>query len=79
MPLPALVSVAVRLLGAFWSAVAHGTGISLAGLGVVRLLAASDGLKSSEVAARGLWAPGMVTSVVDTLACVFHRFDDTRA
>jgi DNA-binding MarR family transcriptional regulator len=34
---------------------------------VIRLLAARDGLKSSEVAARGWWAPGTVTSVVDTL------------
>jgi DNA-binding MarR family transcriptional regulator len=66
-PLPALVSVATRLLGAFWMCTAQGTGISLAGLGVVRLLAAHDGLKSSEVAARGWSTPGTVTSVVDTL------------
>lgn len=67
-PLPALVSVALRLIGAFWGSTAQGTGISAAGLGVMRLLAARDGLKSSEVAARGWWAPGTVTSVVDTLA-----------
>jgi DNA-binding MarR family transcriptional regulator len=66
-PLPALVSAAVRLLGAFWSQAAQGTGLSPAGLAVLRLLAAHDGLKSSEVAARGRWAPGTVTSVVDTL------------
>jgi DNA-binding MarR family transcriptional regulator len=66
-PLPTLVSAAVRVLGAFWSAAVAGTGLSAAGLGIVRLLAAHDGLKSSEVAARGLWAPGTVTSVVDTL------------
>lgn len=66
-PLPALVSAAVRLLGAFWSQAAQGTGLSPAGLAVLRLLAARDGLKSSEVATRGRWAPGTVTSVVDTL------------
>ncbi len=66
-PLSALASVALRLLGAFWWSAAQGTGISPAGLGVMRLLAARDGLKSSEVAARGWWAPGTITSVVDTL------------
>jgi DNA-binding MarR family transcriptional regulator len=66
-PLPALVSVAVRLLGAFISGTAQGTGISPAGLSVMRLLAARDGLKSSEVAARGWWTAGTVTAVVDTL------------
>ena len=67
-PLPALVTVAIRLVGAFIGATAQGTGISPAGLGVMRLLAARDGLKSSEVAAWGSWTPGTVTSVVDTLA-----------
>jgi DNA-binding MarR family transcriptional regulator len=67
-PLPVLVTVAIRLVGAFIGATAQGTGISPAGLGVLRLLAARDGLKSSEVAAWGRWAPGTVTSVVDTLA-----------
>jgi DNA-binding MarR family transcriptional regulator len=66
-PLPALVSVAVRLLGAFIGGTMQGTGISPAGIGVMRLLAARDGLKSSEVAERGWWTPGTVTSVVDTL------------
>jgi DNA-binding MarR family transcriptional regulator len=51
-PLSALVSVAIRLLGAFMWCTA---------------LAAHDGLKSSEVAARGWSTPGTVTSVVDTL------------
>jgi len=45
----------------------QGIGASPAGLGVMRLLAARDGLKSSEVAARGWWTAGTVTSVVDTL------------
>jgi DNA-binding MarR family transcriptional regulator len=66
-PLPALVSVACRLLGAFMWCTAQGTGISPAGMGVMRLLAARDGLKSSEVATRGWWTAGTVTSVVDTL------------
>src|SRR5215831_13243455 len=66
-PLPALVTVAMRLVGAFIGSTAQGTGISPAGLGVLRLLAARDGLKSSEVAERGFWTPGTVTSVVDTL------------
>src|SRR6266516_3909790 len=66
-PLPALITVAMRLTGAFIGSTAQGTGISTAGLGVLRLLAARDGLKSSEVAARGWWTPGTVTSVVDTL------------
>jgi len=66
-PLPALVSMAMRLLGAFIAGTMQGTGVSPAGIGVMRLLAARDGLKSSEVAERGWWTPGTVTSVVDTL------------
>ena len=66
-PLPALVTVAIRLVGAFIGSTAQCTGIGPAGLGVMRLLAARDGLKSSEVAAWGSWTPGTVTSVVDAL------------
>jgi DNA-binding MarR family transcriptional regulator len=66
-PLSALMSTAARLVGAFTGCAVQGTGASLAGLGVMRLLAARDGLKSSEVAARGWWTAGTVTSVVDTL------------
>src|SRR5215467_741549 len=66
-PLSALMSVAARLVGAFTGCAVQGIGASLAGLGVMRLLAARDGLKSSEVAARGWWTAGTVTSVVDTL------------
>src|SRR5215469_15870862 len=66
-PLPALVTVALRLVGAFIGSTAQCTGIGPAGLGVMRLLAARDGLKSSEVAAWGSWTPGTVTSVVDAL------------
>lgn len=66
-PLYALLAVAVRSMGAFWAHAAAGTGISPAGLGILRVLVARDGLKSSEVAARGWSTPGTVTSVVDTL------------
>src|SRR5215469_6913355 len=66
-PLSALVSSAARLVGAFIGCAVQGIGASPAGLGVMRLLAARDGLKSSEVAARGWWTAGTVTSVVDTL------------
>src|ERR1700745_1284566 len=50
-PLPALVSVAMRLVGAFIGCTAQGTGMSPAGLGVMRLLAAPGGVKSTRVAA----------------------------
>ena len=66
-PLSALVSSAARLVGAFTGCAVQGIGASPAGLGVMRLLAARDGLKSSEVAARGWWTAGTVTTVVDTL------------
>jgi DNA-binding MarR family transcriptional regulator len=66
-PLPALVSVALRLLGAFLTLASQDVKVSTAGLSVLRLLAARDGLKSSEVAERGWWTPGTVTSVVDVL------------
>jgi DNA-binding MarR family transcriptional regulator len=66
-PLYALFSVAVRSMHAFWSQAAQGTGVSPAGLGILRVLTARDGLKSSEVAARGWSTPATVTSVVDTL------------
>jgi len=45
-----------------------GIRVSPAGLGVLRvLLAGEDGLKSSDVAARGWSSPGTLTSVVNTL------------
>ena len=78
-PLYALLAVAVRSMGAFWSQAAQGTGLSPAGLGVLRVLVARDGLKSSEVAARGWSTPATVTSVVDTLVrdgYVERRRDD---
>jgi DNA-binding MarR family transcriptional regulator len=54
-------------MGTFWGQTVQGTGISGAGLAVLRVLAARNGLKSSEVAARGWSTPGTVTTVVDTL------------
>jgi DNA-binding MarR family transcriptional regulator len=44
-----------------------GVHISPAGLGVLRVLLAGDGLKSSDVAARGWSSPGTLTSIVNTL------------
>ena len=41
--------------------------VSPAGLGVLRVLLAGDGLKSSDVAARGWSSPGTLTAVVNTL------------
>ena len=81
-PLYALLAVAVRSMGAFWSQTAQGTGLSPAGLGVLRVLVARDGLKSSEVTARGWSTPATVTSVVDTLVrdgyVERHRDDEDR-
>jgi DNA-binding MarR family transcriptional regulator len=54
-------------MGTFWGQTVQGAGISGAGLAVLRVLAARNGLKSSEVAARGWSTPGTVTTVVDTL------------
>ena len=65
--LPELLAIATRTMGVFWWHTAQGTGISPAGLGVLRVLAMQNGLKSSEVASRGWSSPGTVTSVVDTL------------
>jgi DNA-binding MarR family transcriptional regulator len=65
--LPELLPLASRTMGTFWGQTVQGTGISGAGLAVLRVLAARNGLKSSEVAARGWSTPGTVTTVVDTL------------
>lgn len=66
-PLHGLLGVVARSMGAYLTQVLHGTGLSPSGFGILRLLAARDGLKSSEVAARGWSTPATVTSVVDTL------------
>ena len=69
-PLQALMLTALKLMGAFGQNTVQAAGlrISLAGLGVLRVLMDTDGLKSSEVAARGWSTPGTVTTVVNTLA-----------
>ena len=68
-PLHTLLLAASRVMGAFYAStlVQAGLRISPAGLGVLRVLLARDGLKSSDVAARGWSSPGTLTSVVNTL------------
>jgi MarR family transcriptional regulator, organic hydroperoxide resistance regulator len=68
-PLHTLLLAASRVMGAYYASVLAQTGlrISPAGLGVLRVLLAGDGLKSSDVAARGWSSPGTLTSVVDRL------------
>jgi DNA-binding MarR family transcriptional regulator len=68
-PLHALLLAASRIMGTFYAGTLAQAGlrISPAGLGVLRVLLARDGLKSSDVAARGWSSPGTLTSVVNTL------------
>jgi len=69
-PLQALMLSATKLMGAYGqdSVRAAGLKLSLAGLGVLRILMSEDGLKASEVADRAWSSPGTLTSVVNTLA-----------
>jgi DNA-binding MarR family transcriptional regulator len=68
-PLQALILSATKLMGAYGqdSVRAAGLKLSLAGLGVLRILMSEDGLKASEVADRAWSSPGTLTSVVNTL------------
>ena len=68
-PLHLLLLAAARVMGAFYAGTLAQAGVRLspAGLGVLRVLLAGDGLKSSDVAARGWSSPGTLTSVVNTL------------
>jgi DNA-binding MarR family transcriptional regulator len=68
-PLHLLMLAASRVMtGYYVSTLAQaGVQVSPAGLGVLRILLAGDGLKSSDVAARGWSSPGTLTSVVNTL------------
>ena len=68
-PLHVLLLAASRIMGAFYAGTLAQAGlrISPAGLGVLRVLLAGDGLKSSDVAARCWSSPGTLTSVVNTL------------
>jgi DNA-binding MarR family transcriptional regulator len=67
--LHALLLVASRIMGTFYAGTLAQAGlrISPAGLGVLRMLMAGDGLKSSDVASRGWSSPATLTSVVNTL------------
>jgi DNA-binding MarR family transcriptional regulator len=69
VPLQALMLSAAKLMGAYGqdSVRAAGLKLSLAGLGVLRILMSEDGLKASEVADRAWSSPGTLTSVVNTL------------
>jgi DNA-binding MarR family transcriptional regulator len=68
-PLHMLLLAASRIMGAFYGSTLSEAGLRVtpAGLGVLRVLLAGDGLKSSDVAARGWSSPGTLTSVVNTL------------
>ena len=68
-PLQALLLTATKLSGDYGQCTVQSAGlkVSLAGLGVLRVLIDEDGLKSSEVADRAWSSPGTVTSVVNTL------------
>jgi DNA-binding MarR family transcriptional regulator len=68
-PLNALLLASSRIMGTFYAGTLTQAGlrISPAGLGVLRVLLAGDGLKSSDVASRGWSSPGTLTSVVNTL------------
>jgi DNA-binding MarR family transcriptional regulator len=68
-PLQALLLTATKLMGAYGQCTVQAAGlkVSLAGLGVLRVLMDEDGLKSSEVADRAWSSPGTVTAVVNTL------------
>ena len=68
-PLHVLLLAASRIMGTFYAGTLAQSGlrISPAGLGVLRVLMAGNGLKSSDVAARGGSSPGTLTSVVNTL------------
>ena len=68
-PLQALLLTATKLMGAYGQCTVQAAGlkVSLAGLGVLRVLLDEDGLKSSEAAERAWSSPGTVTAVVNTL------------
>jgi MarR family transcriptional regulator, organic hydroperoxide resistance regulator len=69
-PLPALLVLASRLMGAFYGETVRKAEVKVspAGLGVLQVLVGHDGLKTSEVAAVGGSSRGTLTAVVNTLA-----------
>lgn len=68
-PLQALMLSATKLLGAYAQSTVQRAGlrVSIAGMGVLRVLMSADGLKASEVADRSWSSPGSLTAVVNTL------------
>ena len=68
-PLQALMLSATKLLGAYAQSTVQRAGlkVSIAGMGVLRVLLSADGLKASEVADRSWSSPGSLTAVVNTL------------
>jgi DNA-binding MarR family transcriptional regulator len=81
-PLQALILSTTKLMGAYGqeSVRAAGLKLSMAGLGVLRILMSHDGLKASEVADKSWSSPGTLTSVVNTLVkdgFVERRADET--
>jgi DNA-binding MarR family transcriptional regulator len=81
-PLQALILSATKLMGSYGQASVRAAGLklSLAGLGVLRILMSEDGLKASEVADRAWSSMGTLTSVANTLArdgFVERRPDET--
>jgi DNA-binding MarR family transcriptional regulator len=68
-PLQALMLSATKLLGSYAQSTVQRAGlkVSIAGMGVLRVLLAGDGLKASEVADRSWSSPGSLTAVVNTL------------
>jgi DNA-binding MarR family transcriptional regulator len=68
-PLQALMLSATKLMRAYGAGGVRAAGLklSLAGLGVLRILMSEEGLKASEVADRAWSSPGTLTSVVSTL------------
>ena len=68
-PLHLLMLAASRVMTAYYVSMLAQAGVQVspAGLGVLRILLNGDGLKSSDVAARGWSSPGTLTSVVNTL------------
>src|SRR5260370_2870941 len=68
-PLHVLLLAASRIMGTFYAGTLAQSGlrVSPAGLGVLRVLLAGDGLKSSDVAARGWSSPATLPPGVNTL------------
>jgi DNA-binding MarR family transcriptional regulator len=78
-PVGRLFSLAARLASVVGWRMLEGHGVSPSGFGVLRVLLARDGVKSSELAGMMLTTPATVTSVINTLerdGYVERRRDD---